>query len=85
MLSVIICLSIVACSKAPSWDINWEITDDDYKNMKIAEIISTENNGSRYVTLSAKDISFKSEVNSDSVRVVVYPISKEKYQVTEQK
>ena len=44
--------------------------------MKIAKVISTENDGTRYVTLSAKDISYKSEVKSDSVRVVAYPVSK---------
>ena len=54
----------------------WEITDADYENMKIAEVISTENDGTRYVTLSAEDISYKSEVKSDSVRVVAYPVSK---------
>ncbi|MGO5174639.1 hypothetical protein ACTQ2N_05490 [Ruminococcus sp. LCP21S3_E8] len=44
--------------------------------MKIAEVISTENDGTRYVTLSTEDISYKSEVKSDSVRVVAYPVSK---------
>ena len=76
LLAVIICLNIAACSNAPSWDGKWEITDADYENMKIAEVISTENDGTRYVTLSAEDISYKSEVKSDSVRVVAYPISK---------
>lgn len=76
LLAVIICLNIAACSNAPSWDGKWEITDDDYENMKIAEVISTENDGTRYVTLSIEDMSYKSEVKSDSVRVVAYPISK---------
>ena len=76
LLAVIICLNIAACSNAPSWDGKWEITDADYENMKIAEVISTENDGTRYVTLSAEDISYKSEVKSDSVRVVAYPVSK---------
>lgn len=76
LLAVIICLSVAACSNAPSWDGKWEITDADYENMKIAKVISTENDGTRYVTLSAEDISYKSEVKSDSVRVVAYPISK---------
>lgn len=76
LLAVIICLSVAACSNAPSWDGKWEITDADYENMKIAEVISTENDGTRYVTLSAEDISYKSEVKSDSVRVVAYPVSK---------
>ncbi|MGN0491939.1 hypothetical protein [Ruminococcus sp.] len=76
LLAVIICLNIAACSNAPSWDGKWEITDADYQNMKIAEVISTENDGTRYVTLSAEDISYKSEVKSDSVRVVAYPVSK---------
>ena len=76
LLAVIICLNIAACSNAPSWDGKWEITDADYENMKIAEVTSTENDGTRYVTLSAEDISYKSEVKSDSVRVVAYPVSK---------
>lgn len=76
LLAVIICLSVAACSNAPSWDGKWEITDADYENMKIAKVISTENDGTRYVTLSAEDISYKSEVKSDSVRVVAYPVSK---------
>ena len=76
LLAVIICLNIAACSNAPSWDGKWEITDADYENMKIAEVISTENDGTRYATLSIEDISYKSEVKSDSVRVVAYPISK---------
>lgn len=76
LLAVITCLNIAACSNAPSWDGKWEITDADYENMKIAEVISTENDGTRYVTLSAEDISYKSEVKSDSVRVVAYPVSK---------
>lgn len=76
LLAVLICLNIAACSNAPSWDGKWEITDADYENMKIAEVISTENDGTRYVTLSAEDISYKSEVKSDSVRVVAYPVSK---------
>lgn len=76
LLAVIICLNIAACSNAPSWDGKWEITDADYENMKIAEVISIENDGTRYVTLSAEDISYKSEVKSDSVRVVAYPVSK---------
>ena len=57
LLAVIICLSVAACSNAPSWDGKWEITDADYENMKIAKVISTENDGTRYVTLSAEDIS----------------------------
>lgn len=73
---MITCLNIAACSNAPSWDGKWEITDADYENMKVAEVISTENDGTRYVTLSAEDISYKSEVKSDSVRVVAYPVSK---------
>lgn len=73
---MITCLNIAACSNAPSWDGKWEITDADYENMKIAEVISTEKDGTRYVTLSAEDISYKSEVKSDSVRVVAYPVSK---------
>lgn len=73
---MITCLNIAACSNAPSWDGKWEITDADYENMKIAEVISTENDGTRYVTLSTEDISYKSEVKSDSVRVVAYPVSK---------
>ena len=76
LLAVIICLNIAACSNAPSWDGKWEITDADYENMKIAKVISTENDVTRYVTLSAEDISYKSEVKSDSVRVVAYPVSK---------
>lgn len=76
LLAVITCLSVAACSNAPSWDGKWEITDADYENMKIAKVISTENDGTRYVTLSAEDISYKSEVKSDSVRVVAYPVSK---------
>lgn len=76
LLAVIICLSVAACSNAPSWDGKWEITNTDYENMKIAKVISTENDGTRYVTLSAEDISYKSEVKSDSVRVVAYPVSK---------
>ena len=44
--------------------------------MKIAKVISTENDGTRYVTLSIEDMSYKSEVKSDSVRVVAYPVSK---------
>lgn len=76
LLAVITCLSVAACSNAPSWDGKWEITDADYENMKIAKVISTENDGTRYVTLSAEDMSYKSEVKSDSVRVVAYPISK---------
>lgn len=76
LLAVIICLNIAACSNAPSWDGKWEITDADYENMKIAEVISTENDGTRYVTLSIEDMSYKSEVKSDSVRVVAYPVSK---------
>lgn len=76
LLAVITCLSVAACKNAPSWDGKWEITDADYENMKIAEVISTENDGTRYVTLSAEDISYKSEVKSDSVRVVAYPVSK---------
>lgn len=76
LLAVITCLNIAACSNAPSWDGKWEITDADYENMKIAKVISTENDGTRYVTLSAEDISYKSEVKSDSVRVVAYPVSK---------
>ena len=76
MLAVITCLNIAACSNAPSWDGKWKITDADNENMKIAKVISTENDGTRYVTLSAEDISYKSEVKSDSVRVVAYPVSK---------
>lgn len=76
LLAVITCLSIVSCSNAPSWDGKWEITDADYENMKIAEVISTEKDGTRYVTLSIEDMSYKSEVKSDSVRVVAYPVSK---------
>lgn len=76
LLAVITCLSVAACSNAPSWDGKWEITDADYENMKIAKVISTENDGTRYVTLSAEDMSYKSEVKSDSVRVVAYPVSK---------
>lgn len=76
LLAVIICLSVAACSNAPSWDGKWEITDADYENMKIAKVISTENDGTRYVTLSTENISLKSEVKSDSVRVVAYSISK---------
>ncbi len=76
LLAVIICLSVAACKNAPSWDGKWEITDTDYENMKIAEVISTENDGTRYVTLSIEDMSYKSEVKSDSVRVVAYPVSK---------
>lgn len=76
LLAVIICLNIAACSNAPSWDGKWEITDADYENMKIAEVISTENDGTRYATLSIEDMSYKSEVKSDSVRVVAYPVSK---------
>ena len=76
LLAVITCLNIAACSNAPSWDGKWKITDADYENMKIAEVISTEKDGTRYVTLSAEDISYKSEVKSDSVRVVAYPVSK---------
>ena len=76
LLAVITCLSVASCSNAPSWDGKWEITDADYENMKIAKVISTENDGTRYVTLSAEDMSYKSEVKSDSVRVVAYPISK---------
>lgn len=76
LLAVITCLNIAACSNAPSWDGKWEITDADYENMKIAEVTSTENDGTRYVTLSAEDMSYKSEVKSDSVRVVAYPVSK---------
>ena len=60
LLAVITCLNIAACSNAPSWDGKWEITDTDYENMKIAEVTSTENDGTRYVTLSAEDISYKS-------------------------
>lgn len=76
LLAVITCLSVAACSNAPSWDGKWDITDADYENMKIAKVISTENDGTRYVTLSAENISYKSEVKSDSVRVVAYPVSK---------
>ena len=76
LLAVIICLNIAACSNAPSWDGKWEITDADYENMKIAEVISTEKDGTRYVTLSIEDMSYKSDVKSDSVRVVAYPVSK---------
>lgn len=76
LLAVIICLSVAACSNAPSWDGKWEITNTDYENMKIAKVISIEKDGTRYVTLSAEDISYKSEVKSDSVRVVAYPVSK---------
>lgn len=76
LLAVIICLNIAACSNAPSWDGKWEITDADYENMKIAKVISTENDGTRYATLSIEDMSYKSEVKSDSVRVVAYPVSK---------
>lgn len=76
LLAVITCLSVAACSNAPSWDGKWEITNTDYENMKIAKVISTEKDGTRYVTLSAEDISYKSEVKSDSVRVVAYPVSK---------
>ncbi len=76
LLAVIICLSVAACSNAPSWDGKREITDADYENMKLAKVISTEKDGTRYVTLSAEDISYKSEVKSDSVRVVAYPVSK---------
>lgn len=76
LLAVITCLSIAACKNAPSWDGKWEITDADYENMKIAKVISTEKDGTRYVTLSIEDMSYKSEVKSDSVRVVAYPVSK---------
>ncbi|MGN0612822.1 MAG: hypothetical protein ACI4JB_02900, partial [Porcipelethomonas sp.] len=43
-----------ACSNKTSWDGKWEITDADYENMKIAEVISAENDGTRYATLSAE-------------------------------
>lgn len=76
LLAVLICLSVAACSNAPSWDGKWKITDSDYENMKIADAVSTENDGTRYVTLSTENISLKSEVKSDSVRVVAYSISK---------
>lgn len=76
LLAVITCLSVAACKNAPSWDGKWEITDTDYENMKIAKVISTEKDGTRYVTLSIEDMSYKSEVKSDSVRVVAYLASK---------
>lgn len=76
LLCVIFCLNFVGCSNAPTWDGKWKITDEDYAEMDIAEVISNENDGTRYVTLSIDNTSFKSEITSDSVRVAAYPLSK---------
>lgn len=76
LLAVITCLSVAACSKAPSWDGKWDISDSDYDNMKVAQVASDKNDGMRYVSLSVKDTKFKSEISSDNIRVVAYPFSK---------
>ena len=76
LLCVIFCLSLVGCSNAPTWEGKWKITDEDYAQMDIAEVISNEKDGTRYVTLSVGNASFKSEITSDSVRVAAYPLSK---------
>lgn len=76
LLAVIFCLNLVGCTEAPTWDGKWKITDEDYANMGIAEVISNEKDGTRYAALSVENTSFKSEITSDSVRVVAYPISK---------
>lgn len=76
LLCVIFCLNFVGCTQAPTWDGKWKITDEDYAEMDIAEVISNEKDGTRYVTLSVGNASFKSEITSDSVRVAAYPLSK---------
>ncbi|MGN0670674.1 MAG: hypothetical protein ACI4JZ_09000, partial [Oscillospiraceae bacterium] len=76
LLAVIFCLNFVGCTNAPTWDGKWKITDEDYANMSIAEVISNEKDGTRYVTLSVGNASFKSQISSDSVRVAAYSISK---------
>lgn len=76
LLVVITCFSIAACAHAPSWDGKWKISEDDYKDAKIAKVVSSQNNGTRYVTLSNENINFKSDIKSDNIRVVAYPVSK---------
>lgn len=76
LLAVITCLSVAACSKAPSWDGKWDISDSDYDSMKVAQVASDKNDGTRYVSFSVKDTKFKSEISSDNIRVVAYPFSK---------
>ena len=76
LLAVIFCLNLVGCTNSPTWEGNWRITDEDYANMDIAEVISNENDGTRYATLSVENAIFKSGITSESVRVVAYPISK---------
>lgn len=76
LLAVIFCLNLVGCTQAPTWDGKWKITDEDYANMGIAEVITNEKDGTRYAALSVGNASFKQDITSDSVRVVAYPVSK---------
>lgn len=76
LLAVIFCLNLVGCIQAPTWDGKWKITDEDYANMGIAEVITNEKDGTRYAALSVGNASFKQDITSDSVRVVAYPVSK---------
>lgn len=76
LLAVIFCLNLVGCTQAPTWEGKWKITDEDYANMGIAEVITNEKDGTRYAALSVGNASFKQDITSDSVRVVAYPVSK---------
>ncbi|MGN0597878.1 MAG: hypothetical protein ACI4J1_11200 [Ruminiclostridium sp.] len=41
-MAVIFCLNLAACSDPPIWRGKWEITDENYSNMKIAEVMSNK-------------------------------------------
>lgn len=77
IMAVIICLNIAACSNAPKWEGKWKISDADYEKSIFADSETKADNGTRTVTLTCEDSSFKSDLNKDSIRISAFPFSEE--------
>lgn len=70
-------ISITACKKKPQPENDkWEISDADYESMNIADVSASAHDGNRYVTLTATDSLFKSDIATDDIKVVAYHTNK---------
>lgn len=70
-------ISITACKKKPQPENDkWEISDADYESMSIADVSASAHDGNRYVTLTATDSLFKSDIAKDDIKVVAYHTNK---------
>lgn len=70
-------VSITACKKKTQQENDkWEISDADYESMSIADVSASAHDGNRYVTLTATDSLFKSDIAKDDIKVVAYHTNK---------